>query len=117
MSLQSDFFTLAGPIFTGRVYPNVAPDLVEKPYLTYSRISGLEETTLDTNGGVNNLRNTRLQLDVWAATYGEAQAKAEALRTALKTWAVPNVFQSDQDMYEADTKLHRVMLDISTWHE
>ena len=117
MSLQTDFFALASPVFATRVYPNVAPEGVEKPYLTYTRITALEETTLDTNGGTNNLRNTRLQLDVWAATYADAQTKAEALRTALKAWAVPNVFQADQDMYEPDTKLHRVMLDISTWHQ
>lgn len=116
MSLQEDLFTLAAPIFSSRVYPNVAPEAVARPYMTYTRITGLEETTLDGNGGVNNLRNTRLQLDVWAATYAEAQTKAEALRTALKNWTVTNIFQSDQDMYEPDTKLHRVMLDISTWH-
>lgn len=116
MSIQSDFYTLVGPLFGTRVYPNVAPDTPVAPYAVYFRVSGTEVSTLDSNGGAGNANHTRLQLDVWAKTYAEAQSSAAAVKTALKDWAVENNVLLEQDMYEPDTKLHRVMLDISTWH-
>lgn len=116
MSITSDFFTLTTDIFSTRVYPQVAPDSVETPYCVYSRIVAVEQMTLATNGGTGNDINTRLQIDVWASSYGTAQTKAAAVKAALKTWMVENVLLDEQDFYEPDTKLHRVMLDISTWH-
>jgi hypothetical protein len=116
MSIQADFVTLAGPILAGRMYPSVAPDSPVTPYAVYFRVSGTEVSTLDTNGGAGNANHTRLQLDVWAKTYAEAQSIAAAVKTALKDWTVENNVLLEQDMYESETKLHRVMLDISTWH-
>lgn len=116
MSLQTEFFTLATGIFSGRVYPQTAPAEVVAPYCTYSRIAAIEQPTLDTNGGTGNATNTRLQIDVWAMTYSEAQVKADTVKTALKSWATENLVLGEQDMHEPDTGLHRVMLDISTWH-
>lgn len=116
MTITSDFFTLVTSTFSARVYPNVAPEDVTIPYCVYSRVAAVEQVTIDQNGGTGNASNTRLQADVYASTYAEAQTKAAAIKTALKTWAVENVVLGDQDFYESDTKLHRVMLDISTWH-
>jgi len=116
MSIQSDFFTLATGIFSARVYPQVAPDSPVAPYCIYSRVVATEQATLATNGGTGNAINTRLQIDVWALSYSDAQIKAAALKAALKTWAVENVLLDDRDMYEPDTKLHRVMMDVSIWH-
>lgn len=116
MSVQSDFFALVNSIFTGKAYPGTAPAGTAAPYCTYSRITAIEQMTLDANGGTGNASNTRLQIDVWAMTYSEAQAKAAAVKAALKGWAVENVLLDEQDMHEADTGLHRVMLDVSAWH-
>jgi len=116
MSVQTDFFALVSSIFTSKAYPQTAPAGTVAPYCTYSRITAIEQTTLDTNGGSGNTVNTRLQIDVWALSYGESQTKATAVKAALKGWAVENVLLDEQDMHEADTGLHRVMLDVSTWH-
>jgi len=116
MSIQTDFVTLAGSIFSGRLYPGVAPADVAAPYATYSRVVAIEQATLDTNGGTGNSTNTRLQIDLWSPSYLDVQAKSNALKAALKGWTVENVILSEQDGYEADTKLHRVMLDVSLWH-
>lgn len=116
MSLQTDFYTLINGIFIGRLYPSVAPLGVVVPYATYSRISAIEQTTLDTNGGTGNSTNTRLQIDIWSTSYGDCQTKASAVKTALKGWSTENVILSESEDYEPDTLLHRVMLDISTWH-
>lgn len=116
MSVQTDLFTLLTAQFAGRVYPNVAPELVATPYAVYSRVSAIEQNSLDTNGGTGNSSNTRLQLDVYASTYSEAQGSAATVKTSLKGWSVENTLEAEQDFYEPDTKLHRVMLDLSTWH-
>lgn len=116
MSLPSDLFALLGGVFAGRLYANAAPFGVVAPYAVYSRVSAIEESTLDANGGTGNAISTRLQIDVWATSYIDAQANAAAVKTALKGWALENILLSEQDGYEADTKLHRVILDISIFH-
>jgi hypothetical protein len=116
MSMQTDFVVLVTGLFSGKVYPQTAPAATVAPYCTYSRITSVEDSTLDTNGGIGNASNTRLQVDVWAMTYSDAQAKAAAVKTALKGWTVENVLIGEQDLYEPNTGLHRVMLDLSTWH-
>lgn len=117
MTVQTDFVLLATGLFSGRVYPQTAPAATVAPYCTYSRIIAIEQTTLDANGGTDNASNTRLQIDVWALSYSEAQALAAAVKAALKAWAVANVLLGEEDFYEGDAGLHRVMLDLSTWHD
>lgn len=116
MSLQTDLFTLLTAQFSGRVYPNVAPELAVTPYAVYSRVSAIEQNSIDTNGGTGNASNTRLQIDVYASSYSAAQSSAATVKASLKGWAVENTLEAEQDFYEPDTKLHRVMLDLSTWH-
>lgn len=116
MSLQSDLYMLLGATFSGRLYPVVAPYGVLAPYATYTRPSAIEQTTLDINGGVGNEINTRLQLDIWALTYLESFNKSEAVKALLKGWPNSNTILIEQDDYEPDTKLYRVMLDLSIWH-
>lgn len=115
MSLQTDLFTLLQGLVSDRVYPS-GTAATTTPYITYQRITAIEQTSLDTNGGTGNLYNTIMQIDVWASSYGAAQTLAESVKTALKGWSNQNVVQSELDEYEQDTKLHRVLLDVSIWH-
>lgn len=116
MSLQTDLFTLLESLFSGRVYPSLAPEDTASPYVVYTRVSSVEENSLDANGGSANASNTRLQIDIYASSYSAAQSSAATVKSALKGWATENTLQGEQDFYEPDTKLHRVMLDVSTWH-
>ncbi|MEC5213316.1 hypothetical protein RCH06_001862 [Polaromonas sp. CG_9.5] len=115
MSVQTDFVALVSGAVAGRAYPAGTASTVT-PYITYSRITAIEQATLDANGGTGNLINTRLQIDVWAASYGAAQSTAAAVKAALKGWSNENIVLSEEDGFEPDTKLHRVMLDTSIWH-
>ena len=114
--MQADFVMLVSYLFGGRVYPGLAPAGTATPYCTYTRVISIEQSTLDTNGGTDNESNTRLQVDVWAATYADAQAKAKAVKVELKLWTLANVLLGEQDLREPDTGLHRVMLELSVWH-
>ena len=116
MSLQSSLYTLLASTFSNRIYPSVAPFGVATPYATYTRVTALEQNTLDANGGTGNTVNTLVQIDIWSTTYLEASTKAAAVKTLLKGWAMENVVTNEQDGYEPDTTLYRVILEISVWH-
>lgn len=115
MSIQTELVTLLSSLVAGRVYPSGTASTVT-PYLTYARVVAIEQVTLDSNGGVDNIVNTRMQIDAWASSYGAAQTLSESVRSALKGWANSNIVLSEEDGYEPETKLHRVMLDTSVFH-
>ena len=115
MSMQELFVTLVQNATDAqdRVYPQIAPDNVERPYIVYQRVTQNVENVLS---GRTGLTNTRLQVDVYASTYAQAQQIATAVAGLMDGWALPNVQILAQDIYESDVKLHRVMADYSIWH-
>ncbi len=116
MNIQTEFVALAEPLVSARVYAQGDAPPYAGTYITYFRVIKDEQKTLDANGGTGNLTNTLLQADVYSLSKAGAMATAEALSDALKAWAVTNLITNEQDFYEDDTKLHRVMLRISMWH-
>ena len=117
MNFQAAFKTLLNPLVSGGAWAQVAEYKTVPPYIVYSRVVSVEESTLDTNGGADSDQNTRMQIDIWSKTYAEAQAKAGAVKAAMKSWATENIKIGDQDDYEPDTELHRVILEYSIWHK
>lgn len=116
MSIQEQLVALIAGGATdlgARLYPLTAPDQPQTPYAVYARVSANSENVLS---GSSGLINTRLQIDVYAATYGEAQRCAAQVDALLSGWSVPSVSLAAQDLYEPDVKLHRVILDYSLWH-
>lgn len=116
MSLQSEFEALVGASCDNRVYPNVAPAETEKPYLTYFRVSSVPATLDMDPEEVVPLFNTVLQVDAIAATYTEAVNLAQNVRMTLREWERQNRIRLEKDLYEVETGLHHVVLEISVWH-
>ncbi|MFC5524017.1 DUF3168 domain-containing protein [Polaromonas jejuensis] len=114
MTIQQQLVTLlSGFTDVGtRVYPP-APEQPARPYITFQRISANSENVLS---GSSGLTNTRMQIDVYADTYVQAQTIAGQVDALMAGWVVPNVSQPAQDLYEDPVKLHRVSLDYSIWH-
>lgn len=96
-----------------RVYPLTAPDGAVKPYITYQRISSNSENVLSGNSG---LTNTRMQIDVYATTYGQATSIAAQVDALMSVWSVQNVSVLLQDFFEDQVKLYRISHDYSLWH-
>ena len=92
-----------------RVYPQVAPDGVVRPYIVYQQIS-----TISNNW--SRLTNTQLQVDIYATTYVQAQAIASAVAALMFGWSIQSISGISVDMFESSTKLHRVSSDYSIWH-
>ena len=115
MSMQELFVALVQNATDAqdRVYPQIAPDGVEPPFIVYQRVTVNVENVLT---GRTTLINTRLQVDCYAITYAQAQQVATQVADLMASWALPNVQILAQDIYESEVKLHRVMADYSIWH-
>ena len=44
--IQQDIFTALSTLAGGRVFPNIAPNNVQKPYVVYARVSSAPANTL-----------------------------------------------------------------------
>jgi hypothetical protein len=113
--IQEDLVALLGPTFSSRVYGGIAAEKTLFPYVVYQRIISPIENILDGNGNPP-INQTRMQIDCWSQSYASAQAAAVLVRGLMKGWSVQNVEISEQDLYEFDTRLHRVLMDYSIWH-
>lgn len=111
--IQEQLFTALSGVAGGRVFPNVAPNNVAKPYVVYSRVASTPENTLADGVPVEN---TRIQIDCLDTTYAAVISLAEAVKSAMKTSGLINLLLLEQDQYEPDALLHRVILDFSIWH-
>jgi len=116
MSILSDFLALVDPLFDGQAYRNVVPESATAPYAKFFRVSGIEGVTLDENGGDDNETATRIQIDIYGGS-DDVDARAAAVKAALKTWHVSNVVLLEFDDFDDATKLHRTTLDIATIHQ
>lgn len=117
MNILSSFLALIDPLLDGRAYRNKAPDSPATPYATFFRVTSTEGVTLDDNGGEGNESATRIQVDIYGTSPDDVDAKAAAVKAALKGWPVSNVVLLELDSYEAEVDLHRTMLDIATIHQ
>lgn len=114
MTIQQTFYTGLQSTFSGRLYPQVAPDTVQLPYAVYAVVSQVPQSVLK---GTPGLFQTRLQLDIFGVTYASVQTLKDAARAAAATtFGDAAVEVSSLDLYEDEVKLHRVSMDWSVWH-
>ena len=111
--IQEQLFTALSGVAGGRVFPNLAPNDVQAPYLVYLRVASVPENTLADGIPIDN---TRVQIDCFDTTYAGALALAESVKAALRASNITFVLLMEQDQFEFDALLHRVILDFSIWH-
>jgi hypothetical protein len=116
-ALYTRLSTYAGlvALVSTRIYPLVAPQNATKPYITYSRISTQREYSYS---GYSNLQRVRFQISCYAETYAAAKAIAIQVMAAVEAWtAVQAAFVENQtDLFEKETKLYHVPVDIFVWN-
>lgn len=107
-----------------RVYPAVAPQKPEVPYIVYTRISSAREHSHD---GASGLARPRFQFDCASRSYIGAMELSNAVRLALDAFQgtmggsggvdVHAVFiEDEQDSYDDELKLYWRSLDFIIWH-
>ena len=111
--IQEQLFTALSGVAGGRVFPNLAPNDVQTPYLVYLRVASVPENTLA--DGIP-IESTRVQIDCFDTTYAAVITLAESVKAALRASSLTQVLLMEQDQFEFDALLHRVILDFSIWH-
>lgn len=66
--------------------------------------------------GTGTLYRTVMALNIYAVTYAEAQATAASVKAAMTSFTNKNLLQMQQDLFEQETRLHRVLLEFIIWH-
>lgn len=94
-----------------RIYPNIAPDNVRRPYIVYFIVSGEHSQTLT---GRNLLKRARVQVDCVADTYPAARALADHVYDAVDTNMKAGMF-TEQSTYLDEVELHVISLDLALW--
>lgn len=97
-----------------RVYPSILPQTPTLPAVSYARISAIPTYSL---AGRSSLRHATIEINAWAMTYAEVKALAEAIEDAMDAdgSAFKAVQITDQDLYESDIKIYRVLAEYSIW--
>jgi hypothetical protein len=110
------------PVLEDRIGPEPLPQAPVLPAVTYMRLSPGASHDLE---GPDLLKGPRIRVNVWDRTYAGVKAVAEAVKGALDGFqgvaggqVLQGVFlAAEQDLYEDDTKLHRVLLEFYVFGE
>jgi hypothetical protein len=115
MSVESDLFAALKGLVGNRVFPDVAPELTARPYITFQQIGGQAINFLEP--AVPNKKHGRFQINVWADTRSAAATLARQVEDTLRV--VPSlqttVLGAPLAVYEEETKLRGSMQDFSFW--
>lgn len=106
----------------GRIFPARASQTAIRPYVVYHLVS-----TLDQDYGFGKKRTTvrqRVQLDIWADSFGSANDVKNRVRRAVDRWGADGtggiildcMIEDDALSYEAAVELHKGRLDCTIWH-
>lgn len=121
---------LADPIIAGwvggaRIYPLVRPQGTALPAITYQRVSHVRYDPLV---GRERLANVRLQLDCWAAQYGDLKDLAHDVSEVLNDYVVTGAdtpgglrairqLPGERDEFAEEAAVYRVSSDYSVFWE
>lgn len=107
-------YTALRGLASGRIYPDVAPLNTVRPFVAYQAVGGQSSQPL--NGG-SGIRNSRMQINVWADTRSTATALMNDVIAALANDTVKAVAIGEPvSDYEPDTTLFGSRLDFSIWY-
>lgn len=97
-----------------RVFPGTAEGVnASQSYVVYRLVAGNRGSTLV---GSSDSRNARIEINCYSLDYVEVKMLGDFVQLAIEeNEQLDVVFNGDQDFYETDTKLNRVLLDYSFW--
>lgn len=115
MSVEAEIFNALKSLVSNRVYPDVAPSGVARPYVTYQQVGGGAINFVDVT--VPSKKNGRFQINVWADTRLSASNLARQVEDTLR--AVPSlqttVLGAPFGVHEPETNLYGTVQDFSFW--
>lgn len=124
IALQSALFAELGgfaglsALIGSRVYPDIAPQDVARPYVTWSEISFVGTPAIDVGTReTSGLNNYRIQITSWAVKAGTVRDVDAQVRLAMQaaTRFKSLIVDARSLDYEPDTKLFGFATDFSVW--
>lgn len=114
MSMESDLVTLLKTICT-RTFPDVAPELTAKPYITWQGIGG--ESVRFVENTAADKRNTLMQVNVWSATRQGALTMIRQIEDAFCSSALFTATPQGEPLstYEYDTESYGCIQRFDIW--
>jgi hypothetical protein len=96
-----------------RIYYAVKPQTPTYPCISFFKVSNFRHHDID-------VASPRFQFDVWSLSYIQAVQVANEIRLALQREravmstieVIQGVYLNEIDLYEPDTKLHHIALDM-----
>jgi hypothetical protein len=115
MTVETDLYSALGSLVSNRVYPDLAPQGAARPFITYQQVGGRAIAFLET--AVVGRRNSRLQVNVWAATRLAANNLARSVEDTLVASATLRAIplHAFVTIFEPDTGLYGTRQDFSVW--
>lgn len=116
MSIDTLIFDAIKGLISNRVYPDVAPELATRPYITYQQVGGDAVNFLEST--IPSKANARVQVTVWGDTRAQVAALAKQVEDAIRTTIAlqATVLGAPVAIYEPDTKLRGTRQDFSVWN-
>jgi uncharacterized cupin superfamily protein len=114
MTVEADITALLRTICP-RTFPDVAPTVTDRPYVTYTQYGGQALVFLDNT--LPSKENGEFQINVWSATRGEAKAlikQIEAAMVAAGAFSARPLAAPASD-YDQDMMVYSARQDFSVW--
>ena len=111
MTIEADIYNALKGLASNRVYADVAPTGVARPYLTYQQVGGVGLNFLEAS--VPSKKNGRFQIKCWDDSRLAAAALSRQVEDAMVTTLKAFVLGAPVAMLDADTGLRGTTQDFS----
>lgn len=114
MSIEASVYGALLPLVGGRVFPDIAPEGTQKPFITWQQIGGNVINPLSNDAP--GKRNAFMQVNVWATSRLAAVNLSLSVEDALRgIGARPQA--AVVSIYEPDTALYGTIQEFSIWSD
>lgn len=107
-----ELFALLDQALPGRVFKALAPQGTPEPYVIYALSSGMPRNTMC---GSAHAAQMSYRVDSYAKTQRAALDVIDAIGVLVDACDGDPIIENRQDIYEQDTRIHRVSVVLSTW--
>ena len=114
MTLDEVIYATLAPLVGGRVYPDVAPEEVGKPYIVYQQVGGPAVNFVD-NTTLPSKKRARYQVTAWGDTRATVAALAISVEDTMRVVLAlqPVVEGAPVSLYDEPTHLRGSMQDFT----
>jgi len=116
--VEEEIYSVTQSLFSGRVFPDIAPPNTVRPFMTYQSVGGVPSNTLCGN---TTQQNSRIQFNVWCDGSAGGRTAANTLMRAVEVLVTEAPLRgvslgSLVALYDEITKTYGARQEFSFWH-